>query len=186
MDTNYFLTNDVSKWCLRTAFQSQEEKTPNLSIRHVLQALKSDVKAAAKSEEPERAKAAEDLLHNWRTVKSSLMLRRDKKQKPMLKNVTGSITVMNASGPITLHYNDNRGSSSSTSPAITAKRSVQEEEGNSTPEGSWDSAEKNKRRKYLNVYLSSSFGETDFGDDEDTSPKLSILLYQRYETSLLT
>ncbi|KAI9322924.1 hypothetical protein BX666DRAFT_1899537, partial [Dichotomocladium elegans] len=64
--TKYFLANDVSKWCLRTAFQSQEEKTPNLSIRHLLQEVKSDVKAAAKSEEPERAKAAEDLLHNWR------------------------------------------------------------------------------------------------------------------------
>lgn len=42
---------------------------------------------------------------------------------------------------------------------------------------------KEKKKKYVNAYLSSTYDETDFGDDEDKYPKVSF--YLQYDSTIL-
>ncbi|KAG0166077.1 hypothetical protein DFQ28_007752 [Apophysomyces sp. BC1034] len=167
METNYFLKTDVSQWSVRTAFQEQEQERPSLNVRQILQNLKGGIKKATESEQPERASAAQKLLDDWETIKSSLTQKRNKKkQKAKYSNVNyGGVLIAQPKGAVTVTHHED---------PVPSKKRKSQEEGNSSTRWSWDSSEKNKRRKYLNVYISSSYGNTDFGGDDDNSPKWMI------------
>ncbi|KAI7885594.1 hypothetical protein K492DRAFT_180670 [Lichtheimia hyalospora FSU 10163] len=49
-----------------------------------------------------------------------------------------------------------------------------EEDYSSSAQFSWKCAEAKKRRKHLNVYMSNSYGDTDFGDINDDNHKWMI------------
>jgi hypothetical protein len=59
---------------------------------------------------------------------------------------------------------------------LSLKHSLEKDEDTSTAEYSWNSVEEKKKRKYTNVYISTTYGQTNFGDADDQTARVSCFI----------
>ncbi|KAI7904959.1 uncharacterized protein BX663DRAFT_484309 [Cokeromyces recurvatus] len=158
MTFSYFKDKDADQWIIKDAFEELEQENPKCSTCNLLFKLKRTlVCVAKKSEDSTKCLAAEGILNDWENVKSSLKEKRDKKHQKYGININQTSGTVNLTVPETLL-------------SVPTKRSL-EEVSNSTSNTSWNSAEGSKKRKTMNIYISSTYQKTDFGGDNDKNPK---------------
>ncbi|KAI9007874.1 hypothetical protein CLU79DRAFT_777786 [Phycomyces nitens] len=153
MVSSYFLKTKADQWCMRNALKDLESQNPELSTRQLLDLLKQNLKDLAKedSDNSGKAVAASRNLQKWRSIKSDIFKVPEKRTADSDK-----------------HYSDKAQEGSS---CLPFKRAFSEE--NSSAEWSWDSSGKSRTKRIM-AYLSSTYGETDFGgvDDQDSRVKI--------------
>ncbi|CAO3682356.1 unnamed protein product [Rhizopus stolonifer] len=171
MAFDYFLDTHVNQWSIKNAFEKIEQENPRLTSRSLLFKLKKALNSVVKAEDSAKSLAAQELLQDWDNIKIILKEKSDKRKsnskhkninKGGIWNNQGTVNVVHSSLP--------ESSISSNFALIPAKRMSEDEKSNDTSNDSWNSVEGIKKKKTMNVYISTIYHKTNFGDD-DQNPK---------------
>lgn len=160
--TNYFFTTDTKDWRIKDAYEKLEEEMPLSPMSQLLHQLKTQLKKVLASEtvDQEKASAALKLLQSWKNIKLDIL--KNDANRNNKQNIDNNYGIASIGSSINITINN------TIEEAPTTSKRAYSEVNDGSVQSSWNSLQKTRKTKHLKIYLSTSYGETDFGEEHWT------------------